>query len=342
MRIALVTDAWRPQINGVVTALTRTVAELEAMGHEVRTITPQDFATWGLPSYREIQLAVLPGRGVRRRLDDFQPEAIHIATEGPLGFAARRYCRRRGLRFTTSFQTRFPEYVHKRLPFVPVSAGYALVRWFHSGAARTLVTTSGLRDDLAGWGLKNLALWSRGVDTEHFYPRDKGFLQHPRPIFLYAGRVAREKSLEDFLGLDLPGTKVVVGDGPARPDLEARYPEAVFAGFQVGEALAQYLAAADVFVFPSRTDTLGLVLLEAMASGVPVATYPVAGPIYVVREGVTGVMRDDLGEAAMAALALDGDDCRAYAQGQSWQRSAEEFFGHLVPAAPQARAVAEV
>jgi len=331
VRLSLVTDAWRPQINGVVTALEHTVAELEVMGHEVDIISPEGSRTVPLPSYPEIRLALDAGRKVRRRLRTFRPEAIHIVTEGPLGMAARLHCRRRGLPFTTSFHTRFPEYVHARLPLVPVSWGYAFLRWFHGGAERTMVTNEPLRRELAAHGLTNLVHWPRGVDTEKFRPRDKQGLGVERPIFLYLGRVAVEKSVEDFLALDLPGTKVVVGDGPARKDLEAAYPEAVFLGYRTGEALAQTLAEADVFVFPSRTDSLGLVLYEALACGVPIAAYPVTGPSNVVEHGVTGYLDEDLGRAARAALALDPGDCRRAAEATSWRECTEAFVANLAP-----------
>ncbi|MFB6261750.1 MAG: glycosyltransferase family 4 protein [Thiohalorhabdaceae bacterium] len=331
MRIAIITDAWHPQINGVVTTLGYTRRELEALGNEVRMVTPEDSRTVGLPTYPDIRLSLRPGRKVRRALDAFRPEAIHIVTEGPLGLAARRYCLRRGLPFTTSFHTRFPEYVQLRLPFVPLEWGYAFLRWFHGAAERTMVTNEPLRRELAEWGLTNLVHWPRGVDTERFRPRPKGHLGVKRPVFLYLGRVAVEKSVEDFLALDLPGTKVVVGDGPARQRLEAAHPEAVFLGFRTGEALVQALADADVFVFPSRTDSLGLVLYEALACGVPIAAYPVTGPSNVVDHGVTGYLDEDLGQAARAALTLDPEDCRRAAEGTSWRECTEAFLAQLAP-----------
>ena len=334
MRIAIVTDAWRPQINGVVTTLGYTRRELEAMGHEVAMVTPEGVRTVGLPTYPDIRLSLRPGKRVRRALDAFRPEAVHIVTEGPLGLAARRYCRRRGLPFTTSFHTRFPEYVQLRLPFVPLEWGYAFLRWFHGPAARTMVTNDTMRDELARHGLRHLVLWSRGVDTELFRPRQDDALGEAHPVFLYVGRVAVEKNLEDFLRLPLPGTKVVVGDGPARAHLEEAYPEAVFTGFKTGEDLAAHVASADVFVFPSRTDTFGLVLHEAMACGVPVAAYPVQGPRNIITQGVTGFMDEDLGQAALEALTLDGTACRAYALEHSWRVATEEFVGHLAPVEP--------
>ena len=331
MRIAIVTDAWRPQINGVVTTLGYTRRELEALGHEVRMVTPEGSRTVGLPTYPDIRLSLRPGRKVRRALQDFRPEAIHIVTEGPLGLAARRYCRRHGLPFTTSFHTRFPEYVQLRLPFVPLSWGYAFLRWFHGPATRTMVTNDTMADELTRHGLTHLVQWTRGVDTELFRPRSEDVLGVGHPVFLYVGRVAVEKGLAEFLRLSLPGTKVVVGDGPARAHLEAEFPEAVFTGFKTGGELAAHVASADVFVFPSRTDTFGLVLYEAMACGVPVAAYPVQGPRNIVTPGVTGCLDEDLGHAASEALKLDRARCREAALGHSWRTATEELLGHLEP-----------
>jgi glycosyltransferase involved in cell wall biosynthesis len=331
MRIAIVTDAWLPQVNGVVRTLGQTIHEATAAGHEVSVVSPADFRTLPCPTYPEIRLALFPGRGIRRRLDELRPDAVHIATEGPLGLAARNWCVRRGWPFTTAYHTQFPEYVRARAP-IPLWAGYAAVRWFHGRAARTLVTTPSMMRHLEARGFRNLALWGRGVDTDLFRPRGKDFLDLPRPVWLYIGRVAVEKGVEDFLKLDLPGTKLVVGDGPAAADLRARYPDAVYAGYRHGEDLAAHIAAADVFVFPSRTDTFGLVLLEAMACGVPVAAYPVTGPIDVVRNGVTGVLDEDLRAAAMAALELDPVACREQALQHSWEAATRQFLASLAVA----------
>lgn len=332
MRIALITDAWKPQVNGVVRTLTTLDNRLRALGHLVKVIQPGLFHTIPMPGYAEIRLAIWPDGKLRRLLEAFEPEHIHIATEGPLGLAARRYCTARNLQFTTSFHTRFPEYVNARAPFLPVGPGYALMRWFHGGAMRTMVSNPELIEELRGRGFSNLVLWQRGVDTDLFRPLDKAFLPGPRPIFLYMGRVAPEKNLDDFLRLDLPGTKYVVGDGPARAELEARYPSVRFAGLQTGEALVRHLSSADCFVFPSRTDTLGLVMMEALACGVPVAAYPVIGPTAVVRNGETGWLDEDLGQAAMKCLDLDPAACRASALGWSLDRSCAEFLSYLVPA----------
>lgn len=330
MRILVVTDAWLPQVNGVVRTYQTLARTLGEIGHQVVFVTPQDFRTVACPTYPEIRLAVLPGRKLGRMIVDAQPAAIHIATEGPLGLSARCFCLKRGLPFTTSFHTKFPEYVHARTR-LPVRWGYAAMRRFHGPSQALMVATQGVEDELAAWGLGRIRRWTRGVDTELFRPRDKGFLDLPRPIWLYVGRVAVEKNIEAFLALDLPGTKLVVGDGPQRALLAKRYPEAVFAGARAGEDLAAHYAAADVFVFPSRTDTFGLVLLEALASGLPVAAYPVAGPKDVIGDAPVGVLDDDLGAAARRALAISPEACRAFALTRSWRASAEQFLGNLAP-----------
>lgn len=330
MRIAIVTDAWLPQTNGVVTTLSRTRDCIERAGHDVLLVTPEAFRKFPCPTYPEIRLAWFPGRRLARRLDEFAPQCIHIATEGTLGLAARAYCRRRGLEFTTSYHTRFPEYVRMRAP-VPLAWSYAFLRWFHGAAMRTLVGTPSQRDDLIAHGFGNLVLWSRGVDTELFRPRDKDFGGFERPVAMYMGRVAVEKNIGAFLALDFPGSKVVVGDGPALDTLKTRHPHIHFAGYRFGEELASYLAAADVFVFPSRTDTFGLVMLEAMACGVPIAAYPVTGPRDVVENGVTGILDEDLGRAARAALALQPAACRAQAVKHTWQAATVQFLAGLWP-----------
>jgi glycosyltransferase involved in cell wall biosynthesis len=285
-----------------------------------------------LPLYPARHRAEAGGRG---RLSEFAPHAVHIATEGPIGHAVRRYCLRAGLRFTSSYHTQFPEYLRLRWP-VPVDWTYAYLRRFHGSARLTLVPTVLFRERLAAHGFRNVVVWARGVDTSLFHPRDKGFLDAPRPIAMYVGRIAIEKNLEAFLSLALPGSKFVVGDGPARERLAHRYPEARFFGYRHGEDLAAYLAAADVLVFPSRTDTFGLVLLEAMASGVPVAAYPVPGPSDVVIQNRTGVLHEDLQRATLGALELGGEECIAHARRYSWHRSAEAFATLIEPAGPSA------
>jgi glycosyltransferase involved in cell wall biosynthesis len=331
MKVAIVTDAWSPQVNGVVTTLQRTAAALGMLGHEAKVFSAQGHRTIPCPTYPEIRLALWPGKRLAADLEAFAPDAIHVATEGPLGMAAARYCSARGLEFTTSYHTQFPQYVRKRVP-IPEELTYALLRRHHSQARRTLVATEQQRRELVAHGFRNVVLWSRGVDTELFRPRGREHLQLPRPIFAYLGRVAVEKNIGAFLNLDLPGTKVVIGDGPDRPELESCHPSSVFLGFKFGVELAQALSSADVFVFPSRTDTFGLVMLEAMACGTPVAAYPVTGPIDVVAPGVTGVLDEDLGKAALAALALDREGCRRVASTWTWERASAQFFGHLVRA----------
>jgi glycosyltransferase involved in cell wall biosynthesis len=330
MKIALVTDAWLPQTNGVVRTLTITAERLSQAGHEVTAITPVDFRTVPCPTYPEIRLSLFAAARVRRRLDALDPDAVHIATEGPLGLAARRWCLRRGRSFTTSYHTQFPEYVRARVP-IPVAVSYAFLRWFHGRAEHTLVATPSMQNALAERGFRNLVLWSRGVDTELFRPRDESFLELPRPIWLYFGRVSVEKGIEEFLALDLPGTKLVVGDGPATESLRRKYAGAVFTGYRFGDELARHVAAADVFVFPSRTDTFGLVLLEAMACGIPVAAFPVTGPIDVVVNGVTGVLSEDLRAAALTALHLDRRACREHALRYTWEAATRQFVASLAP-----------
>jgi glycosyltransferase involved in cell wall biosynthesis len=330
MRIAIVSDAWLPQINGVVRTLMRTMDELRIQGHETRMISPDLFRNLPCPTYSEIRLAVLPARRVRLLIDRFQPCAIHIATEGPLGHAARRYCLARRLPFTTAFHTRFPEYVKARTG-LPLGAGYTVMRRFHAPSSGVMVATSSLEQELQSRGFHNLRRWSRGVDTIMFRPRDKSFLDLPRPIHLYVGRVAVEKNVEAFLKLDLPGSKLVVGGGPQLAELKRRYPQTHFVGPREGEDLASHYAAADVFVFPSRTDTFGLVLLEALASGLPVAAFPVPGPLDVINGSAVGFLDEDLAGAARRALDVPPAACRDYALQFSWQRSSEQFLANLQP-----------
>ncbi|GAB5470494.1 MAG: glycosyltransferase family 1 protein [Rhodospirillales bacterium] len=331
MRISLVSDAWFPQINGVVRTLNRVREELEGLGHQVAVVSPSDFKTFPCPTYPEIRLALRPAAGLRRLLEAAEPQAIHLPTEGPLGLAARRYCLKRGLPFTTSYHTRFPEYVAARGP-VPLGWGYRFMRWFHGRSEGVMVATPSLKRELEARGFDNLRQWSRGVDLTLFRPRPEAEpLDLPRPIFLYVGRVAVEKNIEAFLKLELPGSKLVVGDGPQLASLRKAYPAVRFAGAKVGEELARHYASGDVFVFPSRTDTFGLVLLEAMASGLPVAAYPVTGPLDVVGGSGAGVLDEDLGKAARAALEIDPTAARRYAERFSWQACAQQFLGHLKP-----------
>lgn len=335
MRLLIVSDAWTPQINGVVRTLSRTAEELRRVGVEVDVVGPDRFRTIPCPTYPEIPLAINPGRELARLVDAWGPTSIHIATEGPLGIAARRFCLKRGYAFTTSFHTRFPEYIHARIR-LPVAWTYAWLRRFHAKASRTMVTTETMRRRLADRGFGNLLVWSRGVDTAQFRPCDTRCLDLPRPVFLHVGRVAVEKNVEAFLKLDLPGSKLVVGDGPLLETLKARYPDTVFVGAKRGEELAAHYALGDVFVFPSRTDTFGLVLLEALASGVPVAAYPVEGPVDVIGDTPVGVLSEDLRDAAMRAQRLDRAACRAHALTFSWEACARTFRDNLVDILPRA------
>ena len=333
MRLALVSDAWLPQVNGVVRTLGRVCDELEKLGHQTLVISPQQFRTLPCPTYPEIPLAYDHWWKVRRLLEDFAPDAVHIATEGPLGLAARSACLKRGWPFTTSYHTKFPEYVTARAP-VPLSWGYRFMRWFHRPSKGVMVATPTIRAELEAQGFDNVKSWSRGVDTDLFHPENTPALDLPRPIYLYVGRVAVEKNIEDFLGLPIDGgSKVVVGDGPQRPALEQRYPDAVFTGAKFGEELARHYASADVFVFPSRTDTFGLVMLEAMASGVPVAAYPVPGPLDVVSDHPVGALHENLSEAVKRTTEISRQACRDYALRFSWTACAKQFLGNLHPLA---------
>jgi len=330
MKIAITTDAWHPQVNGVVRTLGQTGQHLQKLGHQVLFVTPEKFRTYPCPSYPSIRLAVFPGKGVRRALQQFRPHAIHIATEGPLGHAARALCSELSLPFTTSYHTQFPEYIRARFP-IPIDWSYAYLRRYHGRAVRTLVATRSMQRLLEKRGFKNLEIWARGVDATVFQPGPKSFLSDRRPITMYMGRVAVEKNIEAFLNLDVPGSKYVVGDGPDLERLQRRYADVRFTGQKVGKALTAYLAAADVFVFPSLTDTFGLVLLEAMACGLPVAAYPVTGPIDVVQNGKTGVLDNDLRQAVLGALKLVPADCVAYARQHSWDNWTERFVSLLEP-----------
>jgi glycosyltransferase involved in cell wall biosynthesis len=331
MRILIISDAWHPQVNGVVRTLTKTTEVLRTRGHVVEVIGPERFRRIPCPTYPEIELAILPYRSLVRQIEAFQPDAIHIATEGPLGMAARKYCKRKNLIFTTAYHTKFPEYIQERTG-LPLKWSYAFMRWFHNGSAGVMVATDSLAKSLTEWGFKNLRTWSRGVDVERFKPRSKDILDLPRPIYLYAGRVVVDKNIEAFLKLKLDGTKLVVGIGPDLETYRARYPEAVFAGYLENGHLASYFAAADVFVFPSLTDTFGLVVLEALASGVPVAAYPVTGPIDIIGpHPEVGALNDDLGQAIREALGKSAEACRALALQYSWDACTEQFLNNLVP-----------
>jgi glycosyltransferase involved in cell wall biosynthesis len=331
-RILIVSDAWTPQVNGVVRTLYTITEEMRAMGKIVEVIGPDRFHTFPMPSYPEIRLAIFPGRKLARLIDDFKPDALHIATEGPLGLAARAYARRRKIAFTTAFHTRFAEYLKARTK-MPLALSYAWLRRFHGTGAAVMVATQSLRDELSERGFKNVRAWSRGVDLDAFHPEPKEDWNLPRPIFAYVGRVAVEKNLRAFLDLKLPGSKLIVGDGPQRKTLEREYPEAHFAGARHGAALAAAYAGADVFVFPSRTDTFGLVVLEALASGLPVAAFPVTGPKDILGDAPVpvGALNENLLQAALDALKIDRTACRPYAETYSWTACAQRFMDNLVP-----------
>ena len=333
-RILIVTDAWKPQVNGVVRTLTTVVQELQAMGHVVDVIGPDRFRTVPCPTYSDIALSLLPRRRLIRLIDAFRPDALHIATEGPLGLAARSWAKRSGFAFTTAFHTRFAEYVQARIG-LPVRPIYAWMRHFHSAGQGTMVATQSLRDELKARGFLNIRSWTRGVDLSLFkpYPRTE-FADLPGPIFIYVGRVAVEKNIEAFLALDLPGTKLVVGDGPARAALAQKYPEVRLEGALEGEALVRAYAASTVFVFPSRTDTFGLVLLEALACGIPVAAYPVQGPLDVLGEAPVAALDEDLKAACLKTLQIarhpGNPTPRAFALGYSWRECTLQFLRNIV------------
>jgi glycosyltransferase involved in cell wall biosynthesis len=328
MRILVATDAWHPQVNGVVRTLTMMAEAASGLGTDVSFLTPQSFATFALPSYPDLRVAIPSPAKIARLIAEARPDNIHIATEGPIGILVRRYCLKHHLPFTTSFHTRFPEYVSARSP-IPESWVWAGLRRFHAASAAVMAATPALADELRERGFKNVVLWPRGVDANLFHPKDVD-LGLPRPVFLSVGRVAVEKNLEAFLDLDLPGTKVVVGDGPARDELQRKYPDAVFLGAMHGERLADVYASADVFVFSSKTDTFGLVLLEALACGVPVAAFPVCGPRDVIGNSPVGVLSENLQAACLAALRLEPEACRAFALEHSWESCARAFIDNIV------------
>jgi glycosyltransferase involved in cell wall biosynthesis len=336
-KILLVTDAWEPQVNGVVRTLANTNRELKAMGCAVEVISPADYEhTFPLPTYSEIKVVLGAREDVEDRFLAFAPDAVHIATEGPLGWDARAVCLKHKFPFTTSYHTQFPEYITARFKWIPLWAGYRYMHAFHDKSGRVMVATPTMQEQLRLQGFRNTAIWSRGVDVELFHPSKRGidgglYGDLPRPIFAYVGRVSVEKNIEAFLMLDLPGSKVVVGDGPARMELEAKYADARFVGSKFGEELARHFADADVFVFPSFTDTFGLVILEAAATGTPVAGYVAPGPKDILPGTGAGVVDKDLRKACLEALKLKREDARALAERYSWRACAEEFRKNLEP-----------
>jgi glycosyltransferase involved in cell wall biosynthesis len=327
MKILVATDAWHPQVNGVVRTLIMTAEAAQTLGAEIDFLTPESFRTIAMPSYRDLRVALPRRAKIAQVIEASRPDSIHIATEGPIGLVTRRHCIKHGLPFTTSFHTRFPDYVSARAP-VPESWVWATLRWFHGASRAVMAATPALAEELRTRGFSNVVLWPRGVDARLFHPRDVD-LCLPKPVFLCVGRVAVEKNLEAFLSLDLPGTKVIVGDGPARLELEQAYPDAVFLGSLEGEALAAVYASADVFVFPSRTDTFGLVLLEALASGLPIAAFPVAGPRDVIGSAPVGVLSEDLREACLSALGIPRQACVEFAARHTWEASARVFIEQM-------------
>ncbi len=348
MRIMLITDAWEPQVNGVVRTMKRVVEESTEMGHVWEIVHPGDgFTTMPLPTYPEIKLALFARGKIEERFHEFEPDAVHIATEGTLGIAGRAMCLKVKHPFSTAYHTRFPEYVSARLP-VPTSAGYDFVRWFHKYSGKVMVPTPSMVEELKAQRFINLVAWSRGVDTEQFHPRfrieegkeDDPFKGMKRPIYLNVGRVAVEKNIEAFAELDVPGTKVIIGDGPQLEELKRNYPDVHFLGAKFGKELSIAYACADAFVFPSLTDTFGLVVLEAMASGIPVAAYDATGPRDVIPGSNAGTITPvdgDLAAGARECLKFDRADCRAYAEGYSWHSCAEAFIENLQPLPSPAR-----
>lgn len=327
MRILVATDAWHPQVNGVVRTYERLSQDLKALGVELSVLAPHEFVTVPCPTYPEIRLALPGWRRVAQHFAKLKPDAVHVATEGPIGWMVRNYCRARNIPFTTSFHTRFPDYLNQRFA-IPSAWTTAVLRRFHNGGRGMMVATPSLARELEAHGFSRIMPWTRGVDTEVFHPRPARLFGE-EPVFLYVGRIAAEKNIEGFLNLDLPGRKVVVGAGPLLEEIAARHPDVIFTGKKTGEALAECYASADVFVFPSRTDTFGIVLLEAMASGLPVAALPVTGPIDIVIPGVTGVLSEDLREAALAALKLDRTRVVAKATEFGWERTARLFLANI-------------
>jgi glycosyltransferase involved in cell wall biosynthesis len=336
MRVIIATDAWHPQVNGVVRVMETTAREMRALGHEVKIVSPQDFMSVPAPGYREVRLALATARAFGAIADGFRPDAIHIPVEGPVGMAARRWCLRNRFAFTSSYHTRFGDFFAHR---TGLDEGFANAwqRWFHAPSSAFMVQTPRLERELAELGFRNIVPWTRGVDTALFKPwrKERGFdadfLNLPRPIFMYLGRVSLEKNLDAFLGLDLPGSKVVVGGGPHFDHYQTRHPKVLFTGPKHGDAVAQHLSAADVFVFPSRFETYGLVITEALACGTPVAAFPVRGPADIIGNADVGVLSEDLRAAALAALEINRDRCRAFALPHSWRTATEQFIGQLVP-----------
>lgn len=333
-KLTLVTDAWHPQVNGVVTTLSHLVAEMQKMGIKVDVIQPSDYPNLPLPTYPEIRW-VRRAKGLEERILKFEPDAIHIATEGALGWKSRRIAKKHRLPFTTGYHTKYPEYIHKRFSWVPIPWVYRVLRYFHNAGQKTLVPTESLKTELLEKGFKHVGIMSRGVDTTLFNPNKQSDLGYTPPIYLYVGRIAPEKNLEAFLDLNLPGTKIVVGQGPDLDKLSIAYPSVQFVGPLQGEELARHYASADVFVFPSITDTFGVVNIEAIACGTPVAAFPVTGPKDIVKPGINGALNEDLQEAIEQALILDRTPIAQSIPEYTWEGAAKQFLGHLSPISRQ-------
>lgn len=332
-RILIVTDAWHPQVSGVVRTLETTVRLLRDWGHTVGVIEPSHYWSIPFPLYPDIPMCLPRAGRVYRQIHTFRPDHVHISTEGGLGLIVRRYCHRMGWRYTTSYHTRYPEYL-RELARVPESITYRFMKWFHRHPVAIMVATASLEKELIAKGFTApIQRWSRGVDLSTFHPRPNAEIRYPRPILLYVGRVSHEKGIDDFLRLKSAGTKVVVGDGPARAALQQQYPEAVFLGYRSGQELGEIYAAADLFVFPSKTDTFGVVVIEALASGLPVAAYPVMGPADIISRDQLGALDSDLGRAVERALATgEPGACAAEGRTYTWESCTAQFLGNLVPA----------
>ena len=327
MHIIIATDAWSPQVNGVVRSYQHLIDEL-INEHKITLITPNEFYTFPLPLYPEIRISVLTSRSIGKRIETLNPDAIHIATEGTIGLATRNYCIKTNRNFTTAYHTRFPEYLNE-LIHVPLSVGYAICKWFHSPATNMMVSTESLAKELEKKGFNNASIFPKGVNSELFKNYKTKPINYKRPIFLYVGRISKEKNIEAFLDLDLPGTKLVVGDGPIRKSLQNKFPDVKFLGYKFGADLALAYTNADVFVFPSLTDTFGIVMLEALACGTPIAAYPVRGPKEVIGDSEVGVLSRDLKQACLDAMNIKGDICKKHAKKFSWKKSAESFLKNL-------------
>lgn len=330
MKITIISDAAHPQVNGVVRTLEMTMECLKKEGYEIQFVNPNQFKNYPCPTYPEIRLSLFPYKKLKHMVNEFDPDFIHIATEGPLGKAGRKYCLKNKYKYTTSYHTDFPAYVNARTN-IPKSWVFKWLKWFHKPASSVLVTTETIKQELENYQFDNIRVWYRGVDIEQFKITQSDVLSgFKKPIWVNVGRVTMDKNLEAFLNLDLPGTKVIVGDGPDRKVLEEKYPNAIFTGYKFGEELVKYINACDVFVFPSRTDTFGLVMLEANACGLPVAAYPVKGPIDVIKEGVNGSLNNDLRVACRSCLAINSKNCRTFAEKHSWENCTKTFIQYLV------------